>query len=46
LRTAVTTILEVAGLVAVSVGAFTVNLTVGLLTTGAIAVAAGYLLED
>lgn len=40
-----TTILEVAGAVAVAAGAFTVNLTAGLVVAGCLAIGAGYLLE-
>lgn len=40
------TALEVAGLAAVSVAAFTINVTVGLFVTGVVAVAVGYFLED
>lgn len=46
MRSVAATILEVAGLLALSAGAFTISLTVGLIATGAVAVAAGYLLED
>ena len=40
-----TTILEVAGLLMVAAGAWTVSYTVGLLVSGAAALLLGYLLE-
>lgn len=42
MRSRLSTILEVAGLVAVSAGAFTVSVTVGLIVTGAAMFAVGF----
>lgn len=42
MRSRLSTVLEVAGLVAVSIGAFTVSLTVGLVVTGAALFAVGF----
>ena len=40
------TVLELVGLLAVAAGAFTVNLTAGLLVTGVALIIVGYFLED
>ena len=40
------TVLELVGLLAISAGAFTFNLTAGLVATGVALVAVGYLMED
>lgn len=45
MRSKLATILEVAGLVTVSVAAFTVGVTVGLVVTGAALLVVGYLVE-
>ena len=45
MRQKLSTALELAGGTGVAVGAFTVNVTVGLVVTGALLVTAGWLLE-